>query len=226
CFGIFFQCDASSSSFNGGCQARAGVCTPVQIKLLQVLQERTFSPVGSHERLRFRGRVIAATNQSLDGLRDKKLFREDFFYRLCSDVIRVPPLRQRLEESKAELDDLLEHLVTRMTGEPAPELVALAREVLNTGVGPHHGWPGNVRELEQAVRRILLTRRYETDRPAAAKSVRDELVAGIDRGSLDADALLSAYCALLHQRHGTFEEVARRANLDRRTVKRYLSQAT
>ena len=84
----------------------------------------------------------------------------------------------------------------------------------------------NVRELEQAVRRILLTRRYETDRPTSARSVRDELVAGIERGSLDADALLSAYCALLHQRHGTFEEVARRANLDRRTVKRYLSQAT
>src|SRR5262245_54097165 len=201
------------------------VSTPVQIKLLQVLQERTFSPVGSHEKLRFRGRVIAATNQSLDGLRDKKLFREDFFYRLCSDVIRVPPLRQRLEESKAELDDLLEHLVTRMTGESAPELVELVREVLEKGVGPDNGWPGNVRELEQAVRRILLTRRYETDRGATARSVRDELAAGIDRGSLDADALLSAYCALLHQRHGTIEEVARRTHLDRRTVKRYLAQA-
>jgi DNA-binding NtrC family response regulator len=197
----------------------------VQIKLLQVLQERAFSPVGSHERQRFRGRVIAATNQSLGDLRDKKLFRDDFFYRLCSDIITVPPLRQRIQQSKAELKDLLEHLVTRMTGEAAPELVNLVREVLDRGVGPHYAWPGNVRELEQAVRRILLTRRYETDPKAVTKDARDEFLAGIDRGSLDADALLSGYCALLHQRHGTIEEVARRANLDRRTVKRYLSQA-
>src|SRR6266446_1722582 len=55
------------------------VPVPVQIKLLQVLQERTFCPVGSHEAARFRGRVIAATNQPLETLREQKLFREDFF---------------------------------------------------------------------------------------------------------------------------------------------------
>jgi transcriptional regulator with AAA-type ATPase domain len=221
--GVFARCSPHGAIF---LDEIGDVSPPVQIKLLQVLQERTFSPVGSHDKLRFHGRVIAATNQSLEGLRDQKRFREDFFYRLCSDVIRVPPLRQRLLESKAELDDLLEHLVTRMTGEPAQELVRLVREVLHAGVGPDYGWPGNVRELEQAVRRILLTRRYETDHRAASRNARDDLVAGIDRGSLDADALLSGYCTLLHQRHGTIEEVARRANLDRRTVKRYLSQAT
>jgi transcriptional regulator with AAA-type ATPase domain len=219
--GVFARCSPHGAIF---LDEIGDVSPPVQIKLLQVLQERTFSPVGSHDKLRFHGRVIAATNQSLEGLRDQKRFREDFFYRLCSDIIRVPPLRQRILESKAELDNLLEHLVTRMTGESAQELVRLVREVLHSGVGPDYEWPGNVRELEQAVRRILLTRRYETDR-AAARNARDELVAGIDRGSLDADALLSGYCALLHQRHGTIEEVARRANLDRRTVKRYLSQA-
>ena len=220
--GLFARCSAHGAIF---LDEIGDVPTPVQIKLLQVLQERAFSPVGSHERQRFRGRVIAATNQSLGDLRDKKLFRDDFFYRLCSDIITVPPLRQRIQQSKAELKDLLEHLVTRMTGEAAPELVNLVREVLDRGVGPHYAWPGNVRELEQAVRRILLTRRYETDPKAVTKDARDEFLAGIDRGSLDADALLSGYCALLHQRHGTIEEVARRANLDRRTVKRYLSQA-
>jgi len=100
------------------------------------------------------------------------------------------------------------------------------REVLDAGVGPHYAWPGNVRELEQAVRRILLTRRYQVDQKAPAQTVRDQLLAGIDRGSLDASAVLSAYCALLHQRHGTFEEVARRTRLDRRTVKKYLQQAS
>src|SRR2546425_2970575 len=212
--GVFARCSPHGAIF---LDEIGDVSTPVQIKLLQVLQERTFSPVGSHEKLRFRGRVIAATNQSLDGLRDKKLFREDFFYRLCSDIIRVPPLRQRLQESKAELDDLLEHLVTRMTGEPAPELVALVREVLETGVGPDYGWPGNVRELEQAVRRVLLTRSYQGHAKPAESDLGRELASGIENGSLDADALLSGYCALLYQKHGTFEAVSRRAKLDRRT---------
>jgi transcriptional regulator with PAS, ATPase and Fis domain len=66
------------------------VPVPVQIKLLQVLQERQFCPVGSHEPARFRGRVIAATNRPLDKLREQGLFRDDFFYRLCSDIIHVP----------------------------------------------------------------------------------------------------------------------------------------
>ncbi len=199
------------------------VSPPVQIKLLQVLQERTFSPVGSHEKHRFRGRVIAATNQPLDALRDRKVFRDDFFYRLCSDVITVPPLRRRMEEQSEELKHLVEHLVARMAGEEAPKLVSLVLEALPSNVGPHYAWPGNVRELEQAVRRILVTGRYDGDTRGVAPDLRSRLLAGLDGGSLDADSLLAGYCALLHDRHYTIEEVARRTNLDRRTVKRYLA---
>src|SRR5262249_1354066 len=137
------------------------VAAPIQIKLLQVLQERTFSPVGGHEKLRFRGRVIAATNQPLDLLRGNKLFRDDFFYRLSSDVITVPTLRQRLQESPAELEFLVRHLVTRLLGDSAADMTALVLEGLARGVGRDYSWPGNVRELEQAVRRILLTNQYE-----------------------------------------------------------------
>src|SRR5438128_2849575 len=84
------------------------VSVPVQIKLLQVLQERTFCPVGSHDPVRFAGRVIAATNRPMEALHSGKLFRDDFYYRLCSDVIHVPPLRQRLEEDPDELRQLVE----------------------------------------------------------------------------------------------------------------------
>lgn len=218
--GVFARCSPHGAIF---LDEIGDVPAPVQIKLLQVLQERTFSPVGSHERKRFHGRVIAATNQALDTLRDRKLFRDDFFYRLCSDVLVVPPLRQRLREARDELPLLVEHLVTRMTGGPAPELVALVLEVLRAGVGLEYAWPGNVRELEQAVRRILLTRRYDGNQRGVARDLRSELVAALDQGDLDADALLAGYCGLLHQRHCTIEEVARRTNLDRRTVKRYLA---
>ncbi|MCI0533651.1 MAG: sigma 54-interacting transcriptional regulator [Verrucomicrobiales bacterium] len=219
--GVFARCSPHGAIF---LDEIGDVSAPIQIKLLQVLQERTFSPVGSHEKLRFRGRVIAATNQRLAALRDQKVFRDDFYYRLCSDVITVPPLRQRLQESREELALLVKHAVARMTGHPTPELVMLVLEVLTKGVGRDYPWPGNVRELEQAVRRILLTRRYEGDVDAAAPGLRGEILAGLEHGSLDADALLSGYCTLLHERHANIEEVARRTNLDRRTVKRYLAQ--
>jgi transcriptional regulator with AAA-type ATPase domain len=198
------------------------VSIPVQIKLLQVLQERTFSPVGGHEKVRFSGRVIAATNSQLDELRRQKVFRDDFYYRLCSDIIIVPSLRERIQELPAELDLLIEKMVTRMTGADSPELTSMVKAVLDQAVGRDYHWPGNVRELEQAVRRILLTRRYagqgrDLDLKAALQS-------GIESGTLDAEALLSGYCTLLHQRHGTFEEVSRRTRLDRRTVKKYVSR--
>lgn len=200
------------------------VSTPIQIKLLQVLQERTFCPVGSHEPARFRGRVIAATNRPLDTLRAGKLFRDDFFYRLCSDVIEVPPLRQRLQEDRQELRQLIEHALTLMLGEPAGELVETIATTLRTGLGPDYLWPGNVRELEQAVRRILLTGQYAGRVAPKAVGAREKLLAGIEAETLDAEALLAGYCVLLYERFRNYEAVARRTNLDRRTVKRYITR--
>ena len=77
--GVLARCSRHGSIF---LDEIGEVSVPVQIKLLQVLQERTFCPVGSHEPLQFRGRVIAATNRPLDTLRGRGLFRDDFFYRL------------------------------------------------------------------------------------------------------------------------------------------------
>jgi transcriptional regulator with AAA-type ATPase domain len=198
------------------------VPVPVQIKLLQVLQERTFSPVGSHERIRFRGRVIAATNSDLDELRRRKIFRDDFYYRLCSDIITVPSLRQRIQELPAELDVLIEKIITRMTGEQSSDLANMVKKVIDETVGRDYAWPGNVRELEQAIRRILLTRSYSGQRQNL--DLRAALQSGLEDGSLDAESLISGYCTLLHQRHGTFEEVSRRTRLDRRTVKKYIER--
>jgi transcriptional regulator with PAS, ATPase and Fis domain len=200
------------------------VSVPVQIKLLQVLQERTFCPVGSHEPVRFRGRVIAATNRRLETLRASNLFREDFFYRLCSDVIEVPPLRDRLQQEPKELRQLLQHVLSGMIGEPSRELLLKVEAAIQQAVGAGYAWPGNVRELEQAVRRILLTGAYTGSAHPASAGLREQLVAGIEIGTLDADALLAGYCKLLYEREENYEAVARRTNLDRRTVKRYLQR--
>ena len=200
------------------------VSIPVQIKLLQVLQERVFSPVGSHDEHRFQGRVIAATNRTLEELRGQGRMRDDFFYRLCSDIITVPPLQQRIQEDPGELDDLLAHTVQRLLGKPSPELSRMVRLVINQHLGADYAWPGNVRELEQCVRQVLLNQVYLGDQGSVAPDLSSQLIQGIQNGRIEAQSLLAGYCSLLYQRHGTYEAVARRANLDRRTVKRYVDE--
>ena len=197
------------------------VSVPVQIKLLKVLQERSFSPVGSHENRPFRGRIIAATNHSLTELRRNGNFRDDFYYRLCSDVIEVPTLRQQLQEDPRSLDALLEFLLLRILGAADPELVNSIRQALRRDLPPAYRWPGNVRELEQAVRRVLLNGSYSGD-PFALPVAEADLQDLADGAEMSAQELLTRYCRQLHQRFGTYEEVARRTQLDRRTVKKYL----
>ncbi len=202
------------------------VSKPIQIKLLQVLQDRVFSPVGSQKANRFNGRVIAATNRPLDRIRKEGLFRDDFYYRLCSDIVMVPPLRQRIAEDRAELDILLGITVTRLMGKASPELVRLVKDAVSRQPGPDYPWPGNVRELEQCVRRVLLKGMYAGDSAIAETGLEGHLISGIEQGNIDAASLLSGYCCLLYQRHQTFEEVARRTGLDRRTVKKYIQDWT
>ncbi len=198
------------------------IAGPVQIKLLQILQERVFYPVGSRKKERFSGRVIAATNRPIEELRRGDRFRDDFYYRLCSDIIHVPSLRERIQEDPAELDDLLAVTVKRMVGEETPELVEMVRNVVVRELGEDYPWYGNVRELEQCVRRVLVKKTYEGDKPHSAPDLQSRLMAGIELGNLSVHELMSGYCRLLYERHGTYEEVARRTELDRRTVTKHI----
>jgi len=201
------------------------VSVPVQIKLLHVLEDRVYSPVGSHEQKRFPGRIIAATNRPLDKLRTEKTFRDDFYYRLCSDVILVPPLRQRIREDPLELDDLVRHTVKRIVGDESEEVAKGVIVEIHRNVPADYAWPGNVRELEQCIRRILLKQKYEIDRVGGSPGdVEGRLIAGFREGSMNAEQVLSHYCMLLYERYGSYEEVARKTVLDRRTVKKYIDQ--
>src|SRR6266699_2968824 len=182
--GVFERCSAHGALF---LDEIGEASIPVQIKLLQVLQERTFTALGGHEKKRFSGRVIAATNRPLAALRRDGRFRDDFFYRLCSDVIEVPTLRQRIAESPAELEQLVRLLVARVTGAKAPDLVAAVLEALESGLPRGYPWPGNVRELEQAVRRILLTGRYAAEMAQAAPNDEAALIERLHAGDLTAD---------------------------------------
>ena len=215
--GVFARCSPHGAIF---LDEIGDVAEPVQIKLLQVLQQRTFSPVGGHEQLRFEGRVIAATNRPLDSLRRAGTFRDDFYYRLCSDQIVVPPLRQRLRELPSELEGLVAHMLKRMSGEAYGAMAEQVMSVLNEKIGRGYAWPGNVRELEQAVRRILLTGACSGD--TALASGGDGLAEALARGDLTVKALTVFYCKELYKRFGRYEEVAKRTGLDWRTVKKHV----
>ncbi|MCB1102740.1 MAG: hypothetical protein KDL10_10275 [Kiritimatiellae bacterium] len=167
--------------------------------------------------------MIAATNRPLETLRATASFRDDFYYRLCSDVIEMPTLRQRLDEDADELSRLVGSLLSRHLGaESADALQGQIMRALADSPGTDYAWPGNVRELEQALRRILVTGAYVPG--VASGSDRSGWLKAAATGKLTAEQLMAAYCAALWRKDGNYEEVGRRTGLDRRTVKKYVLQ--
>ncbi len=200
----------------------------VQIKLLKVLQERHFSPVGSHARIRFNGRVIAATNRPKKDIMEGRVFRDDFYYRLCSDIIEVPPLQLRIRENPSELDDLLNFIIERMTGMDPAKLREKVKRIIQRRLGPDYSWPGNVREMEQCVRSVLLRRDYtgKSREKDNIPSLSQWLHQGIADKDITTADLVSGYCRLVYESCQTYEKTARITGLDRRTVKKYITQST
>ena len=116
----------------------------VQAKLLRVLQEKEYTPVGSTEPRKTNARVIAATNADLDQLVSEGKFREDFLYRLRVVTIHLPPLRER----RSDILDLVNALLAKINRElGSPNRVCrIAADVMDAFV--RYAWPGNIRELE------------------------------------------------------------------------------
>lgn len=190
----------------------------IQVKLLRVIQTRTFQALGDTTDRHFHGKIIAATNRDLAEAMRKGQFREDFYYRLCSDLIVTPSLKAQLRESPGVLRELILFIARRVAG-PAAEAVADDVETwIVKRLGRDYTWPGNIRELEQCVRSVLIRKEY---RPAEHHplSPRDDFTMAVNSGSLTADALLRKYCTLVYAQTGSYEETARRLQLDRRTVK-------
>jgi two-component system, NtrC family, response regulator AtoC len=124
----------------------------LQVKLLRVLQEREIVPVGGVGPVNVRARVVAATNGNLDKLCEAGLFRRDLFYRLNVIDIRLPPLRERLDD----IPLLVTHLIRKHTppGDASP---LVEDDVLASLLA--YPWPGNVRELENVIQRAITLNR-------------------------------------------------------------------
>ena len=122
----------------------------LQAKLLHVLQDGTFTRLGSNQLIPVHARVLAATHRDLAKMIAEGGFREDLFYRLSVIEVMVPPLRDRRDELPAMVVHLLARSSARF-GRPVPELPDELRALL-----ADYDWPGNVRELENTVKRLVL----------------------------------------------------------------------
>jgi two-component system nitrogen regulation response regulator GlnG len=125
----------------------------LQVKLLRVLQEREFTRVGGRDAIRTDVRIIAASNQDIEGAVRAGRFREDLFFRLNVVRIQVPPLRER----RGDIPELIEFFIDKVNRDLGTSFVGVsddARELL-----VRHPWPGNVRELENAMLRAAVLAR-------------------------------------------------------------------
>jgi DNA-binding NtrC family response regulator len=121
-----------------------------QAKLLRVLEERSVSRIGSHDKLDVDVRVIAASNMELESMAHKKEFRLDLYHRLSSFVIHLPPLRERREDIPLLLDYFIDFYIEKLGKKINKIDPAISKELIN------YPFPGNVRELRNLVERALI----------------------------------------------------------------------
>jgi hypothetical protein len=214
------QCPATGSVF---LDEIGDVDASVQVKLLRVLQSRTFERLGDTETRQFEGKIIAATHQDLTALMQQGRFREDFYYRLCSDLIRTPTLREQLDDTPDDLGVMVESIAVRLLGENEGLVFAQeTRRWIEKNLGHSYRWPGNFRELEQCVRNVMIRGEY---RPAILDAGdAEDWVSRVGAGGLTEQALLQHYTRLVFGQSVTLEETARRLGVDRRTVRARLPE--
>ncbi|MBN2038208.1 MAG: sigma 54-interacting transcriptional regulator [Chitinispirillaceae bacterium] len=117
----------------------------MQVKLLRVLQERKYEPLGATTSVKTDARVIAATNRDLSEMVNKGIFREDLYYRINVVAIKLPPLRER----RCDIPLLCDHFIQRFNGRYAKQIRGIAQDAM--GAILSHDFPGNIRELENLI---------------------------------------------------------------------------
>lgn len=188
--------------------------TQLQIKLLRVLQDRTFYPVGSHESQHFFGRIIGATNKTLVELRDPNQFRSDFFYRLSSNIIQVPTLLQQLKQEPEDITLFVEHITNNILQDHSADYIKPMLEYIKKNLSKYK-WPGNVRELEQCIRRLIMSKTYTPP----------QSITSIETKEMTAQQYLQDYTIQLFDKYKSYSKVSQILQLDRRTVKKYIIES-
>ncbi|MGI9428355.1 MAG: sigma-54-dependent transcriptional regulator [Bythopirellula sp.] len=193
----------------------------LQVKLLRVVQQGSYSRIGEAKHRQFVGKLLAATNRNLVVEMKAGRFREDLFYRLCSDQIHTPALREQLDDRPEALRGLISFIAQSLVASEAETLTDEVEAWINSNVGTEYPWPGNIRELEQCVRNVLVRQQYEPQ-SLQETSTADAIPAWLreaERGTLTHAELLSRYCTAVYARLGSYQQTAEVLELDRRTVR-------
>lgn len=209
------------------------ITAATQIKLLQVLQDRTFQPVGSNRTHTTDVRIVAASNSDLEEMASRGEFRTDLFYRLNIFPIEVPPLRNRKEDISLFID----YFIDQFNAKHGKQIIGLTNEVLDGFM--QYEWPGNVRELENLIERAYILadtphlgtplfpqelvetdpKGYGNHTPLASvktlAEVRSEAVVKAEREYL---------CTLLSIHKGRIEATAKSAGVSRRQIHKLLTK--
>ncbi|MCP4748115.1 MAG: sigma-54-dependent Fis family transcriptional regulator [Desulfobacteraceae bacterium] len=195
------------------------ISSRMQVSLLRVLEEKNFQRLGGSQSIETNFRLICATHRDLQKLIKQEKFREDFYYRINVLMLKIPPLRERVEDIPVLADYFLERYV-RETGKPIEGLTQKAIDILTT-----YYWPGNVRELRNVIERAVVIARGRTisaDELAFLQHGSNECRLGVmTLKEMEIRHLL----ATLQECKWNVSQAARQLNIDRvtltRKIKRY-----
>lgn len=200
----------------------------MQVKLLRVLQEKKFTPVGSNREVKTSARVIAATNRNLEKMIEDGRFREDLFYRLNVMPIFIPPLKERLDD----IEGLVDHFIKKFCkshNRTVQGISARALQMLKS-----YNWPGNIRELENVIEHTFIVENSDIINPdslpevvrAAAKEASRSRVSG---GPLDFESFKERVekefiIEALRANKGRINQTVAHANIPKNTLLRKIKK--
>lgn len=200
-----------------------------QAKLLRVLQEHEVKRVGSQKAVAVDVRIIAATNKDLERLIQSGAFREDLYYRIKVITIRLPPLRERVED----IEPLTEYFLKRFSRESGKPVTAVSAGAM--GLLRAYPWPGNIRELENVIERSVVLSNQPVLTPedlpleireginpsSLSRSLEHDPFLVLDDPSLD-EVKKRYILRILSRSNGNVSRAARVLNIDRRSLYRMM----
>lgn len=189
----------------------------LQTKILRVLQENELERIGSIKTIKLNLRVICSTNSDLEDLVERKLFREDLYYRINAVKITIPPLRERLTDIPA----LCNHFIDKINSLEMLSVKGISEDVLN--IFKEYNWPGNVRELEHTIHRAAVLCKDNIIQEKHCKFFKDKIYTNkikytsIDNSlkSMTSNTEINAIIDALNKSHGNKSEAAKLLNIDR-----------
>jgi len=188
----------------------------IQIRLLRVLQEKVYEPLGATKAVKTNARVIAATHRNLKKLIDEGKFREDLYFRINVIKLSIPPLAER----KEDIPLLVDHFIERLNHEKGKHIMGIDQEAITALM--LHDWPGNGRELENAIEHASVLCREDMirlrDLPAHLVPARDIeiLPEGVTLKEIEKKAILQA----LQRNNWKRVKTARELGIDKNSLRR------